>query len=159
MFISSAIVIIITAKARMIKIKVILFKVYQEFLYFLVNTIKSKQAVLDFPFSFSNIDSSSNIHCVAATVDVSGGITLSYRNCNDKLPVWCLESNQSSAIPVTSLITTETTSSLISSKSTSYSKLLTTESNSASIKTAIGIIHHNSIINGLILTYCLLINY
>lgn len=143
----------------MIKIKVILFKVYQEFFFFLVNTIKSKQAVLNFPFSFSNIDSSSNIHCVAATVDVSGGITLSYRNCNDKLPVWCLESNQSSAIPVTSLITTETTSSLISSKSTSYSKLLTTESNSASIKTAIGIIHHNSIINGLILTYCLLINY
>lgn len=143
----------------MIKIKVILFKVYQELLYFLGNTIKSKQAVLNFPFSFSNIDSSSNIHCVAATVDVSGGITLSYRNCNDKLPVWCLESNQSSAIPVTSLITTETTSSLISSKSTSYSKLLTTESNSASIKTAIGIIHHNSIINGLILTYCLLINY
>lgn len=143
----------------MIKIKVILFRVYQEFLYFLVNTIKSKQAVLNFPFSFSNIDSSSNIHCVAATVDVSGGITLSYRNCNDKLPVWCLESNQSSAIPVTSLITTETTSSLISSKSTSYSKLLTTESNSASINTAIGIIHHNSIINGLILTYCLLINY
>lgn len=143
----------------MIKIKVILFKVYQEFLYFLVNTIKSKQAVLNFPFSFSNIDSSSNIHCVAATVDVSGGITLSYRNCNDKLPVWCLESDQSSAIPVTSLITTETTSSSTSSKSTSYSKLLTTESNSASINTAIGIIHHNSIINGLILTYCLLINY
>lgn len=143
----------------MIKIKVILFKVYQVFLYFLVNTIKSKQAVLSFPFSFSNIDSSSNIHCVAATVDVSGGITLSYRNCNDKLPVWCLESNQSSAIPVTSLITTETTSSLTSSKSTSYSKLLTTESKSASINTAIGIIHHNSIINGLILTYCLLINY
>lgn len=142
----------------MIKIKVILFKVYEEFLYFLVNTIKSKQAVLNFPFSFSNIDSSSNIHCVAATVDVSGRITLSYRNCNDKLPVWCLESNQSSSIPVTSLITTETTSSLISSKSTSYSKLLTTESNSANINTAIGIIHHNSIINGLILTYCLLIN-
>lgn len=45
MFISNAIVIIITAKARMIIIKVILFKVYQEFLYFLVNTIKSKQAV------------------------------------------------------------------------------------------------------------------
>lgn len=109
-----------------------------------------------FSLSFSNIDSSSNIHCVAATVDVSGKITLSYRNCNDKLPVWCLESNQSSAIPVTSLITTS--SSLISSKSTSYSKLLTTESNSASINTAIGIIHHNSIINGLILTYCLLIN-
>lgn len=119
------------------------------------------QCFIFFPFSlsFSNIDSSSNIHCVAATVDVSGGITLSYHNCNDKLPVWCLESNQSSAIPVTSLITTETTSSLISSKSTSYSKLLTTESNSASINTAIGIIHHNSIINGLILTYCLLINY
>lgn len=119
------------------------------------------QCFIFFPFSlpFSNIDSSSNIHCVAATVDVSGGITLSYRNCNDKLPVWCLESNQSSAIPVTSLITTATSSSLISSKSTSYSKLLTTESNSASIKTAIGIIHHNSIINGLILTNCLLINY
>lgn len=96
---------------------------------------------------------------MAATVDVSGRITLSYRNCNDKLPVWCLESNHSSALPVTSLITAETTSSLILSNSTSYSQLLTTDSNSASFNSAIGIIPYNIIVNWINMTYCLLINY
>ncbi|XP_061182352.1 uncharacterized protein LOC133190676 [Saccostrea echinata] len=57
------------------------------------------------------LSTESNIHCIAASVDITGNIQLSNHKCNKSLPVWCmLQANvtlSSSTTPITTSRTTD----------------------------------------------------
>lgn len=70
--------------------------------------------------SFSlDIPTGSDVHCVAGRVNIQGKLVLSYRNCNESLPVLCeVQSTEittlSSSIPSTTTHTAGSTSTITS---------------------------------------------
>ena len=71
--------------------------------------------------NFKDFSSSeSNIHCIAASVDVNGKIILTHQNCDDRLPVWCVDS-MSSVTQSDAVTNVSTTLSVTTSGSTSIS--------------------------------------
>lgn len=67
----------------------------------------------------ADIPTGSDIHCVAGRVNIQGKLVLSYRNCNESLPVLCeLQSTEittlSSSIPSTTTHTAGSTSTITS---------------------------------------------